>query len=108
MDTTPAVGPSLGPKAFGKKHNVSRTTIYNEIKSGRLKAKKLGGRTIITAEDERAWLDSLPVLEVISDAEALENALDDSIPLGVDNEKAADDTGLPEIIDGTGRRRHFS
>lgn len=35
---------------------VGRTKIYEEIKSGRLKATKAGGRTIILAEDARAWL----------------------------------------------------
>ncbi|WP_018262253.1 helix-turn-helix domain-containing protein [Methylobacterium sp. WSM2598] len=40
-----------------------RTTIYAEIAAQRLKAKKLGRRTLITADDLHNWLDRLPALE---------------------------------------------
>jgi excisionase family DNA binding protein len=42
----------------------SRTTIYEAIKSGALRARKLGSRTIIVDEDLRNWLQSLPAKEV--------------------------------------------
>ena len=42
---------------------IGRTTIYAEIKAGRLKAKKVGKRTIITAEAGKAYLDSLPEMQ---------------------------------------------
>jgi hypothetical protein len=45
-------------KAFG----VGRSKAYEEIRAGRLKARKSGVRTIITAEDAKAWLESLPPL----------------------------------------------
>lgn len=38
-----------------------RTTVSKEIKEGRLKARKVGRKTIITREDLKAWLDTLPV-----------------------------------------------
>lgn len=38
----------------------SKNTIYNEINAGRLKACKIGRRTVIKVADFRAWLDSLP------------------------------------------------
>jgi len=38
-----------------------RTTIYAAIKSGALKARKIGRRTIILDEDLRRWLVSLPM-----------------------------------------------
>jgi hypothetical protein len=38
---------------------VGRTTVYAEIKAGRLLATKVGHRTIILVEDARAWLSSL-------------------------------------------------
>jgi excisionase family DNA binding protein len=44
--------------------NCGRTTIYAAIKSGALKARKIGRRTIILNEDLRAWLASLPMREV--------------------------------------------
>ena len=40
-----------------------RTSIYQAIKEGGLKARKFGRRTIILDEDLRAWLASLPLRE---------------------------------------------
>jgi hypothetical protein len=40
------------------RHGVCRATIYNEIKYGRLEITKIGSRTIITEEQEHAWLNS--------------------------------------------------
>ena len=40
---------------------VGRTSIYEAIRAGALKARKLGRRTIILDEDLRAWLASLPL-----------------------------------------------
>lgn len=37
-----------------------QTTIYAEIKTGKLRARKLGARTFITIDDLRAWLDGKP------------------------------------------------
>ncbi|MCB2054071.1 MAG: helix-turn-helix domain-containing protein [Geminicoccaceae bacterium] len=37
---------------------ISRSTIYNEIKAGRLPVVKLGRSTIILASDARQWLES--------------------------------------------------
>lgn len=36
------------------------TKAYEEIKAGRLVARKVGRRTIILDEDLKAWLDALP------------------------------------------------
>jgi predicted site-specific integrase-resolvase len=48
------------PNDVAARNGVSPTIIYREIKAGRLVARKLGARTIITADDERAWIDALP------------------------------------------------
>lgn len=42
--------------AFG----IGRNLVYDQIKEKRLKIRKVGRRTIIRAEDAKAWLDALP------------------------------------------------
>lgn len=44
-----------------------RTSIFAEIRAGRLKARKLGRRTIILDPDLRAWLAALPVKKAGND-----------------------------------------
>jgi hypothetical protein len=53
---------SYSPREFAKRNGIGVTKTYSEIKVGRLNARKCGARTIITLEDERAWLNALPVL----------------------------------------------
>jgi hypothetical protein len=47
---------------LAKRHKLSKAHIYNEIKGGRLRARKSGNATIVTAEDEAAWLASMPLV----------------------------------------------
>ena len=42
---------------------VGRTTAYEQIKLGRLRARKVGKRTIITDDDAEEWLRNLPQVE---------------------------------------------
>ncbi len=39
---------------------LSRNTLYRAIAAGQLKARKNGARTLILAEDLKAWLTALP------------------------------------------------
>lgn len=42
---------------------IGRTKIYEEINAGRLKARKIGGRTLISQADAVAWLESQPAYQ---------------------------------------------
>jgi excisionase family DNA binding protein len=53
---------------FCERNDVGRSTVYEEIKSGRLRAVKVGRRTLIREEDERAWLAALPSVQTDSAA----------------------------------------
>ena len=48
---------------FCQRYGTGRTTAYQEIKLGRLRARKCGKRTIITDDDAEDWLLRLPVVE---------------------------------------------
>ncbi len=48
-------------ESFASAHNLGRNTVLEELSSGRLKARKVKSRTIITAEDAAAWRESLPL-----------------------------------------------
>jgi hypothetical protein len=45
---------------FAEKHDISRAQAFKEISEGRLVARKVGSRTIITHEDAAKWRRSLP------------------------------------------------
>ena len=46
---------------FCQRNGVGRTFAFEEIRRGRLKARKAGKRTLVTPADEREWLESLPL-----------------------------------------------
>ena len=47
---------------FCEHYGPGRTTAYQEIKLGRLRARKIGKRTVFTEDDAEEWLRSLPIL----------------------------------------------
>jgi hypothetical protein len=48
--------------ALARAVDISRSIIYEEIRDGRLLARKCHGRTIILRTDAIRWLEGLPVL----------------------------------------------
>ena len=49
---------------FCERYGPGRTKTYEELKSGRLRARKIGKRTIITEDDAEDWLLRLPMIGV--------------------------------------------
>jgi excisionase family DNA binding protein len=48
---------------FAARNGIGKDKAYSEVREGRLRARKLGKRTLILDTDEQAWRDSLPLLE---------------------------------------------
>jgi hypothetical protein len=48
---------------FAHRNSISRAQVYIELKTGRLNARKVGSATLITIEDEDAWLAALPAMK---------------------------------------------
>jgi excisionase family DNA binding protein len=49
-------------QAFCRQYGVGRTKVYQEIKAGKLKAKKAGKRTLIQGDEAERWARELPEL----------------------------------------------
>ncbi len=47
---------------FCQCYNIGRTKAYEEIKSGRLRVRKCGKRSIVSEDDAEDWLRCLPIL----------------------------------------------
>ncbi len=43
-----------------RRTGIGRTSIFEAIRAGRLRARKAGARTLVMADDLQAFLDSLP------------------------------------------------
>jgi predicted nucleic acid-binding protein len=55
---------SLEVNEFCNIHRICRDRFYAEVRAGKLRARKVGRKTIVTPEDEDAWVANLPVLEL--------------------------------------------
>jgi hypothetical protein len=55
--------PSYSLNEFARQNAIGLTTVRGEIKGERLVARKVGRRTIIAAEDAKAWQEQLPKVQ---------------------------------------------
>jgi excisionase family DNA binding protein len=63
--TPPHLTGALTISEFCDRFGVCRETCYGEIRAGRLRARKLGRRTVLLAPDVDAWAASLPELRAV-------------------------------------------
>jgi len=49
---------------FCRRAKIGRTKLYEEVRAGRLTVRKLGKKNIVTAEEGRRYLETLPTLEL--------------------------------------------
>jgi excisionase family DNA binding protein len=61
---TPAVRPlAHNPVRAAELVNLSPSTINNEIRAGRLRARRRGRNVLVTDDDLRAYVESLPIVK---------------------------------------------
>jgi hypothetical protein len=65
VEGAPALAFSI--ESFATAHAIGRNKVFEEIARGRLTARKVDNRTIITAEDAEIWRRSLPLAGSIED-----------------------------------------
>jgi excisionase family DNA binding protein len=53
---------AMGLSQFCERYNIGRTLVYELIKTGRLRARKIGKRTIIAEDDAEDWFRRLPIV----------------------------------------------
>jgi excisionase family DNA binding protein len=51
------------PEQAAVKLGISKRALYDEMKSGRIEARKYGRRTLFTDEALKAWLGNLPLYD---------------------------------------------
>jgi excisionase family DNA binding protein len=61
---TDPVKEAFAVKEFCARYGICRETFYGEIRRGRLRALKLGKKTIVLKSDAEAWCNSLPPLKL--------------------------------------------
>jgi hypothetical protein len=60
---------AMSVRLFCETYDIGRTKAYEEINAGRLKARKIGSRTIISTDDAESWLNALPAInEAVDEA----------------------------------------
>jgi excisionase family DNA binding protein len=55
-------------REFCARYGICRDTFYEEVRRGRLRALKLGKKTIVLKVDAESWAKSLPALQLVSAA----------------------------------------
>ena len=51
-------------REFCARYGICRQTFYDEVRRGRLRALKLGNKTIVLRTDADAWVAAMPLLDL--------------------------------------------
>lgn len=54
------LGGAFTVKQFCDWASIGRSTFYKEVQNGRIKLRKIGRKSVVTAADAEAWLNRLP------------------------------------------------
>jgi len=57
-------------REFCDHYGICRDTFYSEVKRGRLRALKVGKRTLVLKADAESWAKSLPELRTVGSEQA--------------------------------------
>jgi excisionase family DNA binding protein len=79
---------ALSISEFCGRYGIGRTTTYEEIQSGRLRAVKVGRRTLVTESDAESWLATLTNVKA-KPQERLSDMTSEKTPTSVDTAKTA-------------------
>ena len=88
---------------------IRRSSIYNQIASGRLRARKIGRRTVVLDEDWREFLVGLPAVSSAKPAASLLQSPTQRRPRGQPHKVPAEPTGaelVPSPSDLTDQSGH--
>jgi hypothetical protein len=58
---------AMSVRCFCESVGIGRTRFYEEVRARRLRVRKVGRRTIVTADDAEAWLNRLPAINGATD-----------------------------------------
>ena len=56
----PAFAVALGVEDAARAAAISRTQLYQEMRTGRLASKKIGKRRVVTVDALKAWINAAP------------------------------------------------
>lgn len=71
----PRLRGALSIKDFARLFKISSCKVYDEIRQGRLHAKKVGTRTVVFWEEAERWASELPTVDLASVAGADEKEM---------------------------------
>ena len=67
-ETTMNIREAFAVREFCARYGICRQTFYDEVHRGRLRAVKLGKKTLVLRADADAWVATMPALDLSATA----------------------------------------